>query len=44
MKPKDREEFAENFYGVDRILYDRLEKKTGNIQQSTTKLTAEQIM
>src|SRR5690349_8268465 len=34
MKEKDREELAESFYGVDRILYDRLEKKVGSKQES----------
>jgi chromosome segregation ATPase len=34
MKPKERKELAESFSGVDRILYDRLEKKTGTLQEN----------
>src|SRR4051794_9589481 len=35
MKPKEREELAESFSGVDRILYDRLTKKVGTLQRPT---------
>src|ERR1700752_1146721 len=37
MKPDERKKTAEKFSGLDKILYDRLEKKVGTIQPDTSR-------